>query len=444
MNPFPKTFSERSGWRAWIQTTGGVVAAILLIQFITGVLLAFYYVPSIDHAHVTVTFIEKVLAGGSWIRSLHHYGSLWLPLFLFVHLVRLYVEETYSHCPGHWIAAVLLLGLSMAGGATGYSLPWDARAFFSTRVAEGLLGGLPLVGKNARLWLLGGNEISAITLSRFFALHVLVTPFLILVVVSWRGYGMNVVRRWSNLNRHLLAGGLAFAALALYAAKFPAPLGPPVSNSPANYLPRPGAQFLWVYQSLKYMPGALGSIVGVVLPALVLFILIFLPWLDRPSLRKFSRHPPRMIGGLILASCSLLVVSLTTLCYLSDKRDPRTRIQLARQATDEAAFRQAPFVPQLIALGADTSASAQAGPPEAYTKLCATCHGNHGEGARQGNLRFPPLIGVASKPRRSVDDIVGLLNDPTAYGLEPPMKSFATKLTDQEKRTIAEWVVKLK
>jgi hypothetical protein len=59
-------------------------------------------------------------------------------------------------------------------------------------------------------------------------------------------------------------------------------------------------------------------------------------------------------------------------------------------------------------------------------------------------LKFPPLIGVGSKPRRTVDDVVGLLNDPTAYGLEPPMRSFATKLTDQEKRDIAQWVVGLK
>src|SRR5262245_47676304 len=234
MNPSRKTPGEQTGWRAWTKTTGGIVAALLLVQLVTGVLLAFYYVPSVDHAHVTVSFIEKVLASGSWIRSLHHFGSQWLPLFLFVHLVLLYAAETYRHCPGHWVGAVLLLGLTMAAGATGYSLPWDARAFFSTRVAEGLVGGLPLIGRNARLWLLGGSEISSLTLSRFFALHVLVTPFLILLVVWWRGYGLNLIRHWSRLRLHLIAGSLAFFILALFAAKFPAPLGPSVSNSTAD------------------------------------------------------------------------------------------------------------------------------------------------------------------------------------------------------------------
>jgi cytochrome c553 len=59
-------------------------------------------------------------------------------------------------------------------------------------------------------------------------------------------------------------------------------------------------------------------------------------------------------------------------------------------------------------------------------------------------LKFPPLLDVSAKPRRSVDDIVELLKDPTAYGLQPPMRSFSTKLTEEQMREIAEWIVKLK
>lgn len=79
-----------------------------------------------------------------------------------------------------------------------------------------------------------------------------------------------------------------------------------------------------------------------------------------------------------------------------------------------------------------------------YQKFCVSCHGAHGEGAQQGPLRFPPLLDVAAKPRRTVDDIVSLLKDPAAYGLEPPMRSFSDKLTDEQMREIGEWVVKLK
>ena len=78
-----------------------------------------------------------------------------------------------------------------------------------------------------------------------------------------------------------------------------------------------------------------------------------------------------------------------------------------------------------------------------YVEWCANCHGRNGEGAQQGPLRFPPLTGVGAKPRRSVDDIVGLLKTPEAYGLQPPMRSFSEKITEPEMKEIAEWVVKL-
>jgi mono/diheme cytochrome c family protein len=87
--------------------------------------------------------------------------------------------------------------------------------------------------------------------------------------------------------------------------------------------------------------------------------------------------------------------------------------------------------------------AAGSGPPLLYVKFCEQCHGPHGEGGRQGRLSFPPLLGVAAKPRRTVDDIVGVLKDPPAYGLEPPMRSFSDKLTEPQMREIAEWIVKL-
>ena len=138
---------REDGVRAWLQTTGAIVGILLLVQFVTGTLMAFYYVPSVDHAHTTVSYIEKVVSSGSWLRSLHHYGSQWLSVFVFIHVIRLFLDEAYNRKRTQWIVAILLLALVMAAGGTGYSLPWDARAFFSTRVAEGLMSGLPFVGR---------------------------------------------------------------------------------------------------------------------------------------------------------------------------------------------------------------------------------------------------------------------------------------------------------
>jgi ubiquinol-cytochrome c reductase cytochrome b subunit len=418
--------------RKWTETTGGIVAILLLVQFFTGVLLAFYYVPSVDHAHTTVSYIEKVVSSGSWIRSMHHYGSQWLTLFAFLHIVQLFLTETYVASKTRWIAAILIFGLVMAAGGTGYSLPWDARAFFSTRVAEGLMAGLPFVGRNARLWLLGGNEISTLTLSRFFAIHVLVIPAFLTTVVVIRLFG-SIVVPYFNV-RSAIVVGIVFLALALWSLKHPAPLGPRVSEMSAEYLPRPGAQFLWLYQTLKYIPGGVGSLAGVVLPGIVLLLLALLPWLKSQ----------RLVGGVILGAAVVVISLMTTVSYLSDRRDPKTRAQLSKQAAQEEAVRREPFKPTLIT-GASAAPDAAAGnPPDVYLKFCAQCHGTSGEGGRQGPFRFPPLVNVSTKPRRTSDDIVALLKDPTAYGLQPPMTSFAAKLTEEQMREIADWLVKLK
>jgi mono/diheme cytochrome c family protein len=141
----------------------------------------------------------------------------------------------------------------------------------------------------------------------------------------------------------------------------------------------------------------------------------------------------------------VLVVVMTTASYVSDHRNPQTSRQLAIQAAHEDVWRREPFKPATITLAATPgSEGASGGPPEMYTKFCATCHGPNGEGARQGRLNFPPLLDVSTKPRRTVDDIVGLLKDPPAYGLQPPMRSFSNKLTEQQMREISEWIVKLK
>src|SRR5437588_3081098 len=174
------------GLSAWLRTTAGVVALLLALQLVTGLLLAFYYVPASDSAYATVAYVEKVLAAGSWIRALHFYGSQLLPAALVLHLAQMLWRGAHARRPVAWVACVLLLALSLANGATGYSLPWDARAFFSTRVAENVVGGLPLVGASLRAGFVGGSEISTLTLSRFFALHALLVPFLLLAVVCAR------------------------------------------------------------------------------------------------------------------------------------------------------------------------------------------------------------------------------------------------------------------
>lgn len=475
-----------SGLEAWARTTAGIVVMLLALQVTTGLLLGFYYVPSTESAHTTVAYIEKVVPAGSWIRSLHHYGSQWLTLALVFHLAQMFWRSTYRRRPVGWMASVLLLGLILAAGATGYSLPWDARAFFGTRVTEGIAGGLPFVGDSARAWLLGGSEISPITLARFFALHALIIPALILTVLTarlfvFRERGLvsaaeeRKLEKWMHRQvlRNAIAAGVVFVALALYSWKFFAPLGPPADTAAPGYLPRPGAQFLWLFQMLKYLPGRAASVIALALPALIIFGLAMLPFLKRP-LSRVMVHPRRNIGVALFSLAFLLVIGLTIIAFVDDARNPLTLAQLRRQEAEETAFRNAPFTPLRARTSESVSIEPQTNngnsnnggqtpdgspspspqvksspiastnnagaPPESYITHCSACHGTRGQGAPM----MPKLLGVASKPRRTVEDIINLLNDPLAYGIEPPMKSYRDKLTEAEKREMAEWIAGLK
>ncbi|PYS49382.1 MAG: hypothetical protein DMF68_10105 [Acidobacteria bacterium] len=482
-----------SGFEAWARTTAGVVVMLLSLQIITGLLLGFYYVPSTESAHTTVEYIEKVVPAGSWIRSLHHYGSMWLTLWLVLHLAQMFWRATYRRRPVAWIASVLLLALILASGVTGYSLPWDARAFFGTRVTEGIAGGLPLVGSAVREWILGGPEISPITLGRFFAVHVMVVPILILLVLAARLFVFREralvseaeerrLEVWMHRQvfRNAISAAVVFILLAIYSWKYFAPLGPAADTAAPGYLPRPGAQFLWLFQMLKYLPGRAASVVAVALPGLILLGLILLPFLNAKPIKRLIPHPRRTVGVVIFSFSFLLFTVLTILAYWKDATDPIVGAQLRRQQAEEVAFRSAPFTPlrartseSVIDEQSDAKDSGKqadnaskndnqgngntavsnvnassnmqtnvltGGPPESYIINCSACHGTRGQGVQ----KFPKLIGVGSKPRRSVEDIIALLNDPKAYGLEAPMRSYADKLTEDEKREIAEWVASLK
>ena len=444
-----------AGFAAWARTTAGVVCLLFALQVLTGVLLAFYYVPSAESAHATVAYVEKVVGGGSWVRALHFHASQLLPLALALHLLQMLWRGSHRRKPFGWAASVLLLGLLMANAGTGYSLPWDARAFYSTRVAENVVAGLPLAGGGARAWLLGGAEVSTLTLSRFYALHAIVVPALLLSVVAARlllfreprkeDAVLDVARAREQLARNAVVVALVFAAIAFYAWESAAPLGPPHESAPPGYLPRPGAQFLWLFQLLKYLPKpAASALVLLVLPALLL-ALALLPFLPaRASEGRAARR--RKLGLALVGSLLLLVAALTAVAHYEDSRDPRVREQLARQAAREEEFLNSPFVPKSSHVEAPKPEPAPVesveapSAPEAYQRNCAKCHGPRGE----GRSIYPDLRGISARPGRTVEDVISIMNDPASHGLEARMPSFARKLTEDEKRAIAEWIVSLR
>src|SRR5438270_13793961 len=168
---------------------GSGLLYLLLSQVITGMFLVLYYVPSADHAHTTVAYITKEVTSGSFIRSIHAYGSSAIIIVLLLHLTQTFVYGSYK---GHrelvWLAGCVLLALMLGMAFTGYLLPWDQKAYFATTVGTNILSEVPWVGNALKKLLRGGTEMGTLTLSRFFVLHVFLIPAFIFVFVAMHVY----------------------------------------------------------------------------------------------------------------------------------------------------------------------------------------------------------------------------------------------------------------
>jgi hypothetical protein len=168
----------------WMYCLGGITFTLLLIQGITGIMLAFYYKPTPDEAFASIQFIENEVRFGAAIRALHHWAANGVIVMVVAHMLRVFITGAFK-APRelNWLTGVLLLVISLAFGFTGYLLPWDQRAFWATTVGTEIAGGIPQVGDLALVFLRGGWEVGSITLSRFYALHVLLLPAICLLLL---------------------------------------------------------------------------------------------------------------------------------------------------------------------------------------------------------------------------------------------------------------------
>jgi ubiquinol-cytochrome c reductase cytochrome b subunit len=164
---------------------GSGLLFIFISQVITGVFLALYYVPSADHAHTTVAYITKTVTAGSFLRSLHAYGSSAMVVVLLLHLSQTYIYGAYK---GRreilWLSGCVLFALILGMAFTGYLLPWDQRAYFATAVGTNAASEIPGIGESVKQMMRGGSEMGTLTISRFFVAHVFLIPACILALVA--------------------------------------------------------------------------------------------------------------------------------------------------------------------------------------------------------------------------------------------------------------------
>ncbi len=164
----------------WYYTLGSATMFAFLSQAVTGIFLAMYYDPDPSRAYESASRITNDIFLGELVRGMHRWGSTVMIVLIFLHMGRTFIFGAYKYPRElNWIIGVVLLVLTMAMGLTGYLLPFDQRSFWATVVAANLNSSGPVIGPYLADFLRGGAEFGATTISRFYALHMLLIPVLI-------------------------------------------------------------------------------------------------------------------------------------------------------------------------------------------------------------------------------------------------------------------------
>jgi quinol-cytochrome oxidoreductase complex cytochrome b subunit len=173
----------------WLQTLGSATLTAFLVQAITGVVLAMYYVPHPDQAYESIQHITNELWWGWLVRGMHRWGASVFIILLFLHMGRVFLFGAYKYPRElNWLIGVLLLVLGMTEGFTGYLLPWDQTAYWATVVGININGTGPFIGPFLSNILRGGSEIGTDTLARFYSIHMLLLPGALIALIGLHLY----------------------------------------------------------------------------------------------------------------------------------------------------------------------------------------------------------------------------------------------------------------
>jgi len=292
--------------------TGSSILLFLGIQIVTGVLLAFYYQPTLAEANASVVRIMTEMPLGWLVRSVHSWSATFMIALVFVHLLGIAFTKAYRKPrEATWVTGVLLLGASLAFGFTGYLLPWDELSLAATKVGTNLPKALPVVGAWLTRVMRAGEDVTGDTVSRFFIFHVSVLP---LAVMAFLGIHLFLVQRhgmsvpleaerkgvkvpilpfWPNFAFREAGVWLVLLGLLMTIAVVAAPgIGPQADlMAPAPEGIKPEWYFLFMFQTLKLFParvlGLNGELVAVLIMMAGMAALFLLPFIDnRPFARK--------------------------------------------------------------------------------------------------------------------------------------------------------------
>ena len=344
----------------WVYTTGTLALFYFGLQILTGFLLVMYYVPDEKLALASIRRIEHDVPLGWLVRQMHAWGANFIVIVLGIHVLKVLWFGSYKKPREFtWFAGFLLFSLTLGFCLSGYLLPWNQLAFWATRVAVDAVDSVPGIGASLKSLICGGPDVSGRTLGRFFALHVILLPAILVVLLG--AHLALVVRHGiaprtstteeerlghegavrlhgaeaffpKQVYKELIFLNIGFALLVTVAVFFPWEIGEPQSLVTPEGI-KPEWYFLPLYQLLKYfddslyhaIPGleaatkALGitpEFLGLLVINGIGLILFLLPLLDRRPERRMSRRPLFAAFALVLL-LGLLVLGV--LGYLAER-----------------------------------------------------------------------------------------------------------------------------
>jgi len=305
------------GWR---HAMGGITYLLFIVLVVTGVMLAVFYRPSVEEAYPSIQHIVSVRPFGWLVRDVHHWAANLIIIALLAHMARVLFEAAYKPPrETNWLIGLLLLAVVLAFGSTGYLLPWDQWSYWTVTEVVNALNHVPLIGRGLADRIMGDVIPSGATLSRFFALHVIVLPWIAFALL---GYHFTLVRRrgiappmestgekprWrpSGLLRpedlegegvpffpnHLLRS-FSVALVTLAVTLTLALLYPRVFAAPADpYVVPPALVSTWVPVDVALALIRLAGPWGLIVFTLIGLSLLIVPVVDRGPERRFWRRP---------------------------------------------------------------------------------------------------------------------------------------------------------
>jgi ubiquinol-cytochrome c reductase cytochrome b subunit len=320
---------------SWWYVFGSATFVLMVIQFVTGILLALVYVPSAADAWQSLQVLNHQIAFGWFLRAVHGWGSNFMVAMLLIHMSQVFLFGAFKY-PREltWMIGVGLLLLTLGMAFTGQIMRFDADAYWGLGIGASISARVPFVGQWLVGLLLGGPIIAGQTLSRFFTFHVFVVPGLLIGAVlvhvllvikvginEWPMPGRLVTKktylaRYQRqvhedgvpfvpvaFQRDFVFGALVILAVIVCAAVF-GPFGPSGPPDPRliNIAPKPDVFFLWMYAALALLPAELETPLILIVPGIAIAALLLLPFISGTGEKSWKRRPFAVLVVVFLAS----------------------------------------------------------------------------------------------------------------------------------------------